>query len=343
MKRSFSLLVLPLLIVARASESQEVSPGPGSEKAAIVEVRRIWDRAPHNAFTDLARFQNRWLCVFREGQGHVSPDGSIRVIASSNGRDWSSLALLTLRGADLRDPKITPTPDGRLMIVAAAARDRQPNGAARHQSMVWFSRDGQAWDEGHAVAEADVWLWRVIWRGDQAYCVGYGTTERNKLVSLYRSRDGVSFDLLVQRLYESGYPNESGLVFLDDGTSLCLLRRDEGSRTGMLGTAHPPYTEWSWRDLGVAIGGPQMIKLPDGRLVAGVRLYDKSVRTALGWIHPESGTFQEFLALPSGGDTSYPGLVWHDGLLWVSYYSSHEGKTSIYLARVKLPPRRTSR
>ena len=35
-------------------------------------------------------------------------------------------------------------------------------------------------------------------------------------------------------------------------------------------------------------------------------------------------------------DTSYPGLVWHEGQLWVSYYSSHEGKTSIYLARVRL-------
>jgi len=27
----------------------------------------------------------------------------------------------------------------------------------------------------------------------------------------------------------------------------------------------------------------------------------------------------------------------HEGLLWVSYYSSHEGKTSIYLAKVRLP------
>jgi hypothetical protein len=27
----------------------------------------------------------------------------------------------------------------------------------------------------------------------------------------------------------------------------------------------------------------------------------------------------------------------HDGLLWVSYYSSHEGKTNIYLAKVELP------
>ena len=43
------------------------------------------------------------------------------------------------------------------------------------------------------------------------------------------------------------------------------------------------------------------------------------------------------LELPSGGDCSYPGLVWHEGHLWVSYYSSHEGKASIYIAKVRLP------
>jgi hypothetical protein len=41
------------------------------------------------------------------------------------------------------------------------------------------------------------------------------------------------------------------------------------------------------------------------------------------------------LALPSGGDCSYAGMVWHDDLLWISYYSSHEGKTSIYLATIR--------
>lgn len=42
------------------------------------------------------------------------------------------------------------------------------------------------------------------------------------------------------------------------------------------------------------------------------------------------------LKLPSGGDSSYPGMVMHNGLLWMSYYSSHEGKTSIYLAKIAL-------
>jgi len=47
--------------------------------------------------------------------------------------------------------------------------------------------------------------------------------------------------------------------------------------------------------------------------------------------------YQPVMTLPSGGDNSYPGMVWHDGLLWMSYYSSHEGRTSIYLAQIKMP------
>ncbi|MET8233218.1 hypothetical protein ABZS77_21380 [Micromonospora sp. NPDC005298] len=42
------------------------------------------------------------------------------------------------------------------------------------------------------------------------------------------------------------------------------------------------------------------------------------------------------MTLPSGGDTSYPGLVWHNDLLWVSYYSSHEERTCVYVAEVSL-------
>ena len=47
--------------------------------------------------------------------------------------------------------------------------------------------------------------------------------------------------------------------------------------------------------------------------------------------------YKPVLTLPSGGDCSYPGMVWHDGLLWISYYSSHEGQTNIYLARIRIP------
>ena len=87
----------------------------------------------------------------------------------------------------------------------------------------------------------------------------------------------------------------------------------------------------SYRKNGTICG----IRLPDGRIVAATRLYYPKQRTSLSLLDPDAGTLQELIALPSGGDTSYAGLVWHEGLLWISYYSSHEGKTSIYLAKVK--------
>ncbi len=58
----------------------------------LVEAKRIWDQAPHNAFTDLIRFKGEWFFVFREGQGHVSPDGALRVITSKDGKAWASAA-----------------------------------------------------------------------------------------------------------------------------------------------------------------------------------------------------------------------------------------------------------
>jgi len=303
------------------------------ESAEIVEARKIWNQAPHNAFTSLVRFQSRWFCSFREGKAHVSPDGAIRIITSSNGRDWESAARLASATADLRDPKLSITPDRRLMLTAAGALHQSAE--FKHQTFAWFSRDGHAWTEPQPIGEPNFWLWRVTWHGREAYGVGYDTAGRNR-TRLYRSRDGARFTPLVDTFFDRGFPNEASIIFLKDGTALCLLRRDGDPATAQLGQARPPYRDWSWQDAGVRVGGPNLICLPDGRIVAAVRLYDGKVRTALCWLDAASGRLTEFLTLPSGGDTSYAGLVWHDRLLWVSYYSSHEGKTSIYLAKVKL-------
>jgi len=299
----------------------------------LVDVRKIWDRAPHNAFTDLLRHKDRWWCVFREGRAHVSPDGALRVLTSADGAAWESAALLRREGADLRDAKISVMPDGRFLLMGAAAFP--PDGKGGHQTMSWTSDDGRAWSEGKDVADRDVWLWRVTWHLGTAYGFGYGCKD-DAFVRLYSSPDGVAFKTLIERAHDQGLPNESSILFEKDGTALCLLRRDGRPNTGLLGTASAPYTSWTWKDLGVRIGGPHMVRLPDGRRLAAVRLYDKAVRTSLCWIDAEAGTLKECLKLPSGGDTSYAGLVYHDGLLWVSYYSSHEGKSSIYLARVQV-------
>lgn len=328
--KALPLLLLPLVIAASATAAADSALA----KVELISVRKIWDQAPHNAFTDLVRYKDEWFCVFREGRGHVSPDGRLRVLRSRDGDTWASAALVSSTEGDLRDAKITITPDGELMLSGAVALP-QPS-LIKHRSLAWFSRDGATWSKPGVIGDPNQWLWRTTWHKGTAYSVGYDTIGE-KFVRLYTSKDGRMFSPLVPRLFAEGYPNESSIVFLPDDTALCLLRRDGNPGSGKLGVARPPYTSWDWKDLGVKIGGPHMLRLPDGRLVAGVRLYDGNVRTSLVWIDAATAKLTELLPLPSGGDSSYPGLVLEGGLLWVSYYSSHEGKTSIYLAKVRLP------
>ncbi len=331
MKKTLLRIVAVLSVVNIWANASAETP------VQVVDSRRIWDAAPHNAFTDLVRFQDRWFCVFREGEGHVSPDGALRVITSMDGVEWQSAARITSANSDLRDAKISVTPSGQLMLCGAEAL--HDTSQKFHQSLAWFSPDGRNWSERFAIGEPDYWLWRVTWHKGTAYGVGYATRPGAEGVRLYFSKDGKDFKTLAQdKAFFSGREgNESSIVFQPDDGAVCLLRRDIDRGTAQIGVAKPPYTTWEWKDLGLHIGGPHLLRLPDGRLIAAGRLQVPMAHTSLVWIDPTAGTAQEFLTFPSSGDTSYPGLVLHEGILWVSYYSSHEGKTSIYLAKTPIP------
>src|SRR4051812_9385266 len=109
--RLSSFIALAVLVVPGTICVADAPPKP-----ELLESRKIWDAAPHNAFTDLIRFKGAWYCCFREGAAHVAPDGAVRVITSMDGEKWTSIARLMRDGADLRDAKLTITPDGRLML-----------------------------------------------------------------------------------------------------------------------------------------------------------------------------------------------------------------------------------
>lgn len=315
-----------------------VAAGLFGQTAELMEVRRIWDRAPHNAFTDLVRHGDWLYCVFREGAAHVSPDGALRVIRSRDGAVWEAAARIESGEGDLRDAKITVTPDGRLMLAGAIA---YPEGApVRHRSLVWFSRDGANWTDAQAVADPNYWLWRITWQGAKAYGIGYLTEKDRRGVRLYEG-DGKAFRPWIDDLGIEGYPNESTIRFDADGVAHCLLRRDPwkgAPDTALLGRSPPPYREWTWRDLGVRVGGPDFEIVQKGSGVAVVRLYDGGPRTSICALDLDGAELREILRLPSSGDSSYAGIVRDGAQLWISYYSSHEGKTSIYLARLRYRP-----
>ena len=299
----------------------------------IISVNKIWDQAPHNAFTDLIRFQDRWYCTFREAQQHAGgEDGKIRVIVSTTGDKWESAALITEMGVDLRDPKLSVTPDSRLMLVAGGSifdgdvyQTRSPR--------VAFPHDGYNWTSPQKVLAEDHWLWRVTWYRGTAYSVSkLGTGKNPRRVMLYSSKDGLEWEWITE--FEiPAFPNETTLRFMPDGEMIALMRRN---KTGWIGSSHPPYTKWNWHDAKHHTGDPNLIRLPNNELWAGCRSYAGGAKTVLAKMTRDS--YEPVLTMPSGGDTSYPGMVWHDDILWMSYYSSHEGKTSIYLAKIRFKP-----
>jgi hypothetical protein len=327
--------LLAVLILSGAPPAEAAAPtlkldGP---------VRKIWDRAGHNAFTDLVRFRDRWYCVFREGEQHAKGAGKIRVLTSTDGKRWASAALLASKGADLRDPHVCVTPDGRLMLNGAAAVPPERNPVKDHYSFVSFSKDGKTWSKPRRVIESWQWLWRVTWHKGTAYGVAYiwdpkvGGAQSYR-TALFRSRDGVKY----QKVADLKQPLASEATLRFDGDTLFCLQRRDGYRgiTALLGVSKPPYTAWKWKDLKTYLGGPDLLKDPSGRWWVAARIYypPKGPRTVVSRLDVASGKLTAVAKLPSAGDTSYPGMVWHKGKLWVSYYSSHEGKASIYLARL---------
>ena len=321
----FIIYLLALLLAPRLLSAQP--------DLKLKKVTKIWDKAPHNAFTDLIRYNDNWVCAFREAPAHAGgvKGSQIRIVSSVDGKNWESAATMNDPRGDIRDAKLAITPEGQLMMLTATQFFETTK--QRHQSHAWFSDDLTTWDGPHDVGDANIWAWGIQFHKGSGYSIGYRTVEP-RFVRLYTTKDGKQFSTHIENLeIKNRYPNESVFVFDDQDVAYCLLRCQGPAQ---LGIAKPPYKDWTWTETGVPIGGPEMIQLPDGRLLGGGRLYDGGARTSLFWVDPQSAKITEALKLPSGGDTSYPGFVFHDGKLYVSYYSSHEGKSCIYFATIDI-------
>ncbi len=260
--------------------------------------------------------------------------GRVRIIESADGRDWVSAALFSERGVDLRDPKLSVAPGNRLMLLMGGSRYTKGKYTGRNPRVA-FSRDGRTWSEPRGILAEGDWLWRVTWQGRQAFGVTYRIVDKDTwTVTLVTSGDGLSYREVCS-LRVPGKPNETTVRFRRDGRAVALVRREGGSRKAWIGTSRKPYTAWQWRSTRHRVGGPNFLVLPNGDMWAAGRAYlPDGPRTLVARMNDRRYT--PVLALPSAGDCSYPGLAWHRGHLWVSYYSSHEGKTGIYLARIRL-------
>ena len=311
-----------------------------------ISVRKIWSNDQYCAFTSLIQYKGRYYCSFREASAHLfdadgkAAEGKSRILVSTDGLNWQSAALLEKEGLDLRDPKLSVMPDGRLMLVMGGSV--YDGKKLEHMyPQVSFSSDGvhfsapQPLQIDPRVCEDYEWVWRVTWHDGVGYGISYGKLHNYVLL---RTTDGIHYDL-VSHLDVMQNPGETTLRFRDDGTMVLIARREggKGNQRGILGLSQPPYTDWEWKNMNLPLGGPDFIMLDDTTYILGTRSLYASEKTMLLKGYTD-GQCEEVCILPSGGDdNSYPGMLVVGDELWVTYYSRHEGdNAAIYMAKVPM-------
>src|SRR4029079_15785361 len=160
---------------------------------------------------------------------------------------------------------------------------------------------GKTWTPTKRVLAEGDWLWRVTWHDKSCYGVTYLANDKDFTVRLVKSTDGEHFTDLAKWSVPDR-PNEATVRFLKEGTMVALVRREGGNQFGWVGSAKAPYTGWSWKELGMRLGGPEVLVLPSGEMWAATRQHNgKETKTILGKLTLDS--LEPKLTFTSGGDT----------------------------------------
>ncbi len=308
------------------------------DNAPNIEGCVIWYNNNHSAFTSLVRYKGKFYCAFREARSHISSGddfGIIRIISSRNGKKWKSVALLSKEFVDLRDPWLSITPTGLLMVSMGGSSAKY-----NFRAQVSFSKNGNIFSEPEPVqfeyegANVHGWPWHLTWHNGIGYTVMY----RSGVIVLLKTRDGIHYDLITQ-LQAPGFLDESVIQFLPDERMVILTRREFDIKTSLLWVSEPPYIDWKYYDTQVYIGGPELMVLDEEHLLIGGRKVDEKGQYTCIWTSDLRGHLTEILSFHNPVfDCSYPSFYKKGKILWCTYYASygkHEN-AAIYLTKIPL-------
>lgn len=291
----------------------------------------------HNSNTDLIHWRGSfWLAHAAAPWHFASARTRIVLRRSPDARAWTEVASFSVPGEDVRDPKLMAWGE-RLWLYFLPNRhlpEPQP-----YTTLVTSSRDGLTWNSVTAVEPRGFLLWRPKALGAELVVTAYWH-EHGRAV-LLRSGDGRQWQP-VSEIVEGSSGDETDFEILEDGRILASSRL-EGARADawfgdsegatLLSLAAPPYTEWRQaRVTNARLDGPCLFRW-GGRVFAlgryepeprGFLFQMGSIlsrkRTALYAVEPLQ--LRVLAILPSAGDTSYAGVVLHEGALYASYYTS---------------------
>jgi hypothetical protein len=318
---------LGLLVVA-ASMARAESPLVQPQ-----DVRKVFgDGKTHNAFTALAKFKGDYWLAFRSGKDHNSPDAAVVVLRSTDGTDWKeAFRLQVLR--DDRDPQFLVT-EKRLFLYDNAMRGKELI------AFVTYTDDGKTWSKPEQTLETNFIMWKPCTYNGKHYAAVHskadGNSGKDRIAQLVTSDDGIHWRK-ISTIRAGNWESETTLFFLPTGKAIGLLRQKYGSPTAQVFEAEAPYTTWQSREPPVNHFSGHCVHHFRGTTYVLTRTMDYGKRQAGTMIYLwNSGKMTPYCKLPAAGDCAYPEAVEMGDDMLVSWYSSHEGPTNVYTARVPL-------
>ena len=351
---SVLIAICGAFLTASAHGQEAEAHAPGG--AALDWMEKAYGDGRHNAFTDLIRWNGMYYLCFRHGEAHGSMDGVIRVMRSPDMRTWESCGQLATLGDD-RDPHFALAGDtlhvyfGVWSLVHYPGPNTPDRGAVR--SHFATTTDGKTWSKVQGVYEPGFWLWRVEYHDGRFYSAAYTAVRprpTRREVRLLASVNGLDWDF-VSLVANEHMAGETGMWWQGDGSLRMITRTNDRELGAILSSSDPELTLWRNQTTGVTVHAPAMARWQN-RVFVGGRGYDGNSAVTKLW-EVIGDDIVERITLPSGGDTSYPGLAVDPATagaeapsLFVSWYSQHENDgnpaadkhtANIYVGRVTMP------
>lgn len=322
-KRTYKLGLIGLLILFLLLTS-----------AAIKEpsTNLIWKGDSHAAFTSLVYYNNYLYCAFRNANQHADTNGKdngcICIIRSKDGDIWESFLRFDNQEYDLRDPQLSVTPSGKLMLLTEKVQYNEGHAKTRSTAVTFIKEDGSftpissihfdTYDNWN-------WIWNIEWIDGVAYGFCY-----IPFFGLVRSEDGINYEL-VEKIHLDGNPSEASVGKLDKNHLLAVVRRDS---LAALGIYNLTEKQWQWKDCEEIIACPKILKVRRDILVVG-RSYKFGLQTTLYKYKKSKYSLDPLVRIPGGKDCSYPGFVYKNRYLFISYHKGNARTSDIYLSKIK--------
>lgn len=303
---------------------------PTLDAQTIISNDLIWHGENYASFTSLVFYKGNFYCSFRNANKHADSSGNdcgiIKIIRSKKGDVWEEYMTFCENGCDLRDPQLSITPDNVIMLITNKVQYKDGHVICR-QTCSSFIDDDYSNTPLTPIEYEPVlvnnWLWNVEWIKHKAYGFIY-----IPYFALVESTDGIHYRI-VNKIDLDDTPSEASLI-KKWRKRVAVVRRNTTTMIGVY-----KNKKWEWFDSELKIACPKLFKIR-GKIYLMGRYNGETKHTALFELDEKHHSLNYIFGIPGKTDCAYPGIVYKDKMLYVSYYSGDGKNSDIYFAKIKL-------